>query len=104
MSGRRPEDASMLAGFWELPEAADVVAAEPLACVGEFRHTITNHRYRYSVYRAAVRRAPRSFHWMSAQELEILPLTTATKKALDAWSQDRHSLRQSVRKELPCKS
>lgn len=79
---QRPPDASKLAGFWELPDGDDIPRAQPGVQIGEFRHSITNHDYRVAVLPATIGRAPRGFRWASMAELETLPLTTATKKAL----------------------
>ena len=50
--------------------------------VGSFRHTITNHNYRFTVLETNLSRAPRGFRWLSHEDLTALPLTTASKKAL----------------------
>ena len=46
--------ARRLAGFWDLPAAEQLPSARPGALCGEFRHTITHHHYRWSVYEAAL--------------------------------------------------
>ncbi|MBI3209344.1 MAG: A/G-specific adenine glycosylase [Candidatus Solibacter usitatus] len=64
---RRGQDEPRLKGFWELPEPhmlPGVRLAEPL---GEFRHSITNHRW---------------FRWVSLKENARIPLSTTTRKAL----------------------
>jgi A/G-specific adenine glycosylase len=93
---QRPDDASLMPGFWELPEAAaprlgddcfdglGISLREPL---GTFRHGITFRDYRGSVYRGSLQgKAPPQYHWVSSRRLETLPLTTVTRKALLAVS------------------
>ncbi len=99
---QRPEDASLLPGFWELPqgplngpagapgqtlEALGLVGGERL---GRFRHSITYHEYTVSVHRAKLRgRRPKGYQWIAKKDLAGLPLTTITKKALDRASEPR---------------
>jgi A/G-specific adenine glycosylase len=73
---QRPADSSRLSGFWELP------GAEPGSCRGSFRHSITNHNYRFHVVAGRIRRAPRGFRWIPRQRLSKMPLSTTTRKAL----------------------
>lgn len=79
---RRPDGDRRLAGFWELPELEQVPRARLAGACGVVRHSITNHSYRLKVVAAATGRAPRGFRWVSKAQLERLPLTTATRKAL----------------------
>ncbi len=46
---QRPQDAGQMAGFWELPEAGAMPEASVGAKLGEVRHTITHHHYRFDV-------------------------------------------------------
>ncbi len=79
----RPEHEGRLAGFWELPEAADLPEARLDGACGEFRHAITHHRYRVRVVRAQLRQEPPDgLRWVPRSRLGDLPLTTMTKKAL----------------------
>jgi A/G-specific adenine glycosylase len=71
-----------LAGFWELPEARFLPAAEHREKLGEFRHSITRHDYLIEVWRTAPVKAPKGFHWIAADELPRLPLATTARKAL----------------------
>ena len=71
-----------LAGFWELPEARFLPAAERREKLGEFRHSITRHDYLIEVWRTAHVKAPKGFHWIAADELPRLPLATTARKAL----------------------
>lgn len=79
---QRAEDSGKLAGFWELPEPhhlPEMVEGEGLH---RFRHSIMNHIYTFQVQRAEVRRAPAGFKWISEKTLNLLPLSTTTRKAL----------------------
>ncbi len=71
---------SLMPGFWELPPADGLELGQSL---GAFRHAITHHQYRVTVYPARVpRRLPAACRWATAAELAGLPLTTITRKAL----------------------
>jgi A/G-specific adenine glycosylase len=79
---QRSADASRMAGFWDLPEPADLPAARHGEYLGEIRHTITHHHYTLQV-RVATARAPRdAFKWFDAAELTTVPLSTTARKAL----------------------
>ena len=71
-----------MAGFWELPSLEQLPNAAGPCKIGSFRHTITHHHYVVTVWRVAVRRAPHSLQWLDSQKLHLLPLSTASKKAL----------------------
>jgi A/G-specific adenine glycosylase len=73
------------AGFWELPEAEELTGARLGERLGQFRHSITNHNYTVGVVEARVARvarAPRAFAWVAEQDLDRMPLSTMTRKAL----------------------
>jgi hypothetical protein len=70
------------AGFWELPDADVLKRATVGAKLGEFRHSITNHNYTVGVVEARVARVPRGFSWVVERDLDGMPLTTMTRKAL----------------------
>jgi A/G-specific adenine glycosylase len=74
-------------GFWELPETREAAdTSMGLIEVGEklgaFRHAITNSQYSFEVYRATVTGTPTGCKWFAIGELEKIPLSTASKKAL----------------------
>jgi A/G-specific adenine glycosylase len=76
-----------MAGFWELPEPEMLPAAEMHEEHHRFRHSIMNHAYRCTVYRAsldeeAIADLPGGFDWLDAERLEKLPLSTMARKAL----------------------
>jgi A/G-specific adenine glycosylase len=83
---RRPDGSARLAGFWELPEAGLLPAAELLESIGEFRHGITNTSYTFRVWRARIARKPRGPVWMRWNELAGIPLSTTARKALALFS------------------
>jgi len=71
-----------LAGFWELPEARFLPAAETPREAG--RVPPFHHAPRLSDrgLRTAPVKAPKGFHWIAADELPRLPLATTARKAL----------------------
>jgi A/G-specific adenine glycosylase len=81
---RRAAAEARLAGFWELPEARCLPAAERLEKLGQFRHSITRHDYVVEVWRCRPVKTPRGFRWIRASELSYLPLATTARKALAA--------------------
>ena len=83
---RRPADSRKLAGFWELPEPHLLPFIQIGVRLGEFKHSITNHNYVFCVNLAKVRRKPENFEWVSAGELQKLPLSTTSRKALAIFS------------------
>jgi A/G-specific adenine glycosylase len=82
LAWKRPAESRRLAGFWELPEPAQLPRARLETRIARFRHTIVNTNYFYNVFTASLRRAPGGFQWLSKDKLQEFPLSTATKKAL----------------------
>lgn len=78
----RPGDSARLAGFWELPEAAQAPSAHRREKLGSFRHTIVNQNYRFEVWRADVGKAPQGCRWVPLAAVNALPLSTTARKAL----------------------
>ncbi len=76
------EDGPRMRGFWELPEAGQLPGALPTRRLAEFRHSITNHNYVFTVIEARVRRAPAGFRWVAERDLDDIPLSTVARKAL----------------------
>ena len=71
-------------GFWDLPEPfAHVKTGAPL---GEFTHTITHRRYRFTVREGSglslSNGAPKSARWKTRKQLAEIPLSTVARKAL----------------------
>ena len=73
-----------LGGFWELPETPQLLAASVKIqeTVGSFRHSITNSQYCFEVVLATAKGTPAGCRWWNQEELEKIPLSTASKKAL----------------------
>jgi len=78
----RNHDSAKLKGFYELPDPERLPSAKPGRPVGEFRHSITNHQYRFTVHRATVKHVPEGFLWVARTDLSRLPVSTTTRKAL----------------------
>jgi A/G-specific adenine glycosylase len=76
------EEGPRMRGFWELPEAGELPGALLVRRLAEFRHSITNHNYVFTLVEARVRRAPAGFRWVAEGELGDLPLSTVARKAL----------------------
>jgi A/G-specific adenine glycosylase len=79
---RREDGARRMAGFWELPAAADLPAARVGECYGTFRHTITHHRYTFTVMAASGGVPAGDFRWFLPSECTEVPLSTTARKAL----------------------
>ncbi len=79
---QRPPDSRRLAGFWELPDRAQVASATVHESAGEFRHTIVQTIYLVKVYRASVPSRPDGFQWLGKRSLVAIPVSTIAKKAL----------------------
>ena len=77
---QRPADASIMPGFWELPEVENVTNAQPLTV---FHHQITFRKYECTVFRGdANPRKPARTQWFTLNEISQLPLATVTRKAM----------------------
>ena len=91
---QRPADAGVMPGFWEAPYAEGIrLGSDCLAVlgielgerVGRFRHGIMFRSYTGSAHRGRVTgRKPEEWRWVSAEERARLPVSTITKKALQA--------------------
>ncbi len=80
---RRTEaGARRMAGFWELPSPGQLPGARIGKDLGVFRHTITHHRYTFTVKAAAGPAAGPEFAWFSSAQLAAIPLSTTARKAL----------------------
>jgi A/G-specific adenine glycosylase len=79
---QRPAESAKLAGFWELPEPHLLPSVEIGEPIGQFRHSITNHNYVFSVKNAVLKKKPAGFEWVSNTELEKRPLSTTSRKGL----------------------
>jgi len=79
---RRNPDSPRLGGFWELPSSDELPTAKKLEAVGSFRHSITNHNYIFKIVKATLSKAARRFQWFDRAQLQGIPLSTTTRKAL----------------------
>ncbi|MBV8729238.1 MAG: A/G-specific adenine glycosylase [Acidobacteriia bacterium] len=78
-------DARRMPGFWELPATAALPQARIGAVMGQFRHSITYHRYLFTVAHASVRLPSNQdgvFRWFAPAEVASIPLSTTARKAL----------------------
>ncbi len=72
-----------VAGFWELPEPFSGTRLGPT--IATFRHAITNSQYTFEVCEAKLAKRiemPAGSRWWGEEQLEQIPLSTASKKAL----------------------
>ncbi len=81
---QRASDASRMADFWELPDAADFPSKLARTELGSFTHTIVNTRWTIRLFRAKLKNSklPAGVQWIAKEQLAILPITTVTRKAL----------------------
>jgi A/G-specific adenine glycosylase len=79
---QRPQSAGRMPGFWELPAPEDLPSAQVGGCLGQFRHSITHHRYTFQVHLATARSPGRGFAWFPIVRLDEIPLSTTARKAL----------------------
>jgi len=81
---RRPADASLMAGMWELPalSAEETNAEAPLLCL---RHSITDTDYRVAVFAVTadqLQNAATDARWFTGSQCGRLPLTGLARKIL----------------------
>ena len=77
---------SRMAGFWELPSPQHLPAWRAGSVVGVVRHSITHHRYTFTVVLGSVRGVPPGCRWVRRVDLEKLPMGGAARKALELQS------------------
>jgi A/G-specific adenine glycosylase len=98
LAWQRPATSRLMAGFWELPEPAQIpnIAAGPL--LGSFQHGITFHNYTFEVYEAREPSDLGECRWISVNDLLTLPVSTILKKAkrLAAQSHDSNETGRSA--------
>jgi A/G-specific adenine glycosylase len=78
---QRESSARRMADFWELPSLKDLPDAADLISVGEFRHSIVNHRYSVTVFVGTASSVERMV-WVTPDGDEKCPITTIARKAL----------------------
>ena len=79
---QRATDARRMAGFWDLPSPEDLPNARTGRPFGVIRHSITHHRYRFTVLPAKARFRGAGYAWFEPSELSGIPLSTTARKAL----------------------
>ncbi len=77
----RAPDASLMPGFWEMPERAQIPAAVPGRRLGAFRHSITFHDYRFQVYEAEMPGDLGPCEWVPLNSISEIPVSTVFRKA-----------------------
>jgi A/G-specific adenine glycosylase len=79
---QRAPGATMLGGFYELPEPHQLPEAKSLRFLHQFSHAITNHIYEFHVMATRPGQVPSTLQWTPLEHLSALPLSTVTRKAL----------------------
>ena len=70
-----------LAGFWELPPK-NLFLRWRGRLTAQFTHQIVNDRFRVSIFEGSVPKVLPAGKWLVPGELDAIPLTTVTRKAL----------------------
>ncbi|HEY7302507.1 MAG TPA: A/G-specific adenine glycosylase [Bryobacteraceae bacterium] len=81
LAWQRPPQSKLMAGFWELPERAQLPSASVGRTLGMFQHGITFHSYRFEVQEAAAPADLGPCEWVSIDALASMPLSTVMRKA-----------------------
>ena len=79
---QRPADSRRLAGFWELPEPAQLAGLRLGNKIGDFKHSIVNTSYRFEVLLGTIKHVPEGFSYLSKKLFDEVPLSTTAKKGL----------------------
>ena len=80
---QRASTESRMPGFWDLPSPEHLPSLRPGPPLGQFRHTITHHRYIVTVKPApAPKGLSAPFRWLDPHDAAAIPLSTTAKKAL----------------------
>jgi len=88
---RRADGEKRLAGFYELPEPADLPGARKSRPIAEFQHGIVNHNFHLTVHTARLPKAFDSAGWqrIPLNQLAEIPLSTIARKALALFHQEQ---------------
>jgi A/G-specific adenine glycosylase len=78
---QRAADERRLAGFWELPPK-NLFPRWRGRVAARFTHQIVNDRFRISAFEGSTPKVLPPGKWFAPAELEAIPLTTVTRKAL----------------------
>jgi A/G-specific adenine glycosylase len=84
---KRPKEASLMAGMWELPQWSELPHASASdAHWRTFRHSITVTEYRVHVLRDWKVKdcLPARGEWVAIDRIPLLPITGLTRKVLKA--------------------
>lgn len=81
LAWKRPPNSSLMPGFWELPEPEHLPNAASLKRLGNFRHSITVHNYRFTVYLAEPPDTAGECKWIPIHNLDALPVSSVFRKA-----------------------
>ena len=91
---QRAGDSPRLAGFWELPEPVMLKHTIPGKPLGEFTHSIVNHRYRILVRHAKlIGNVGDLCIWVRLDHLGTMPISTVLRKSLRLMKLDPRSER-----------
>jgi A/G-specific adenine glycosylase len=81
---QREATASRMAGFWDLPALAQMPGARVERTLAVIRHTITHHRFTFTIALATARAPEGDFRWFHSHEMAGIPLCTTVRKAMRA--------------------
>jgi A/G-specific adenine glycosylase len=87
---QRPVDSRLMPGFWELPESLQLPDAKAGKILGEFRHSITFHSYRFAVRKAEAPDNVGDCRWIGLDSLPTLPVSTIFRKARQVMQRGIH--------------
>jgi A/G-specific adenine glycosylase len=90
---QRPADASLMPGFWELPEEAQLGPVAGGQMLGKFKHGITIYDFRFEVVRAPEPANLGYCCWRSLEELRSAPMSTIFRKAIRVVENQKAGLR-----------
>ena len=93
LAWQRGVDSRLMPGFWELPETEQLPNAITGKVVGAFRHGITIYDYRFKIAAAAVPAEVGLCRWLTAKDLQTLPLSTVFRKAVRVVNNGKPTLR-----------
>jgi A/G-specific adenine glycosylase len=83
----RRETGELMTGMYHLPHGnTSLLGGTPLDASGQLlgvvKHTVTNRKIDFVVYRATLSRAPRGYEWIAISALDALPHPSYVRKAL----------------------
>ena len=90
---QRQADSSVMPGFWELPEEAQLGSVAGGETLGKFKHGITIYDFRFEVVRALEPAELGYCCWRSLDELRTAPISTIFRKAIRVVENPKGGLR-----------